>query len=413
MLETLRRHAAGLARAADDGRRRHTAWCAEVATSVLTCPGPREAAWIDVAQAELAELRAALERCPPSATGTGLRIAADLYFFWDIRGYLGEGRAHLARLLARPEAEHDPDARGAALQSLGLLLLWQDDLAGARRALEEAADLAERRGDAAGWAWCAGSLGIAHFAGGDVDAIAARAERGLAVAREEAAWMPLLRTTCGLGLVRWAQGRADEARALLEENARLAAPSPWGAAKAGWFLGWFAFLDGDLEEADRRFRDGAAAFAHIRDRRSLPDCHDGAACVAAARGDATQALELFATADGLRERAGSRRNAYLRPHCDRARDGARAAAAAPASHGVTPREREVARLVADGLTNRQIGRRLGISERTAERHTENLRAKLGVGTRAQIAAWAAAVPTPPAADVAGVPDTGRTRTPLG
>lgn len=410
MLETLRRYAEGLAREAGDEApvERHARWCATLATAVLTCPGPQEAVQIDAAQTEIAELRAALERCPPSATATGLQTAADLYFFWDMRGYLGEGRAHLERLLARPEAADDHAVRQGALQSLGLLRLWQDDLAGAYAALEEAADLAEHRGDAGGWAWCAGSLGIAHFAGGEVDTVAARVERGLAVAREAGAWMPLLRTTCGLGLVRWLQGRPGEARALLEENAELAAPTPWGLAKAGWFLGWFDFLDGDLDAADRRFRDGMAAFTRIGDRRSLPDCHDGAACVAAARGAATEALEHLATADDLRARAGSRRNAYLRLRCDDART---AALAAPPRR-VTARELEVARLVAAGLTNRQIGRRLGISERTAERHTENLRAKLGVGTRAQIAAWVGAVPTPRRADVAAVPDTGESRTPL-
>ena len=40
------------------------------------------------------------------------------------------------------------------------------------------------------------------------------------------------------------------------------------------------------------------------------------------------------------------------------------------------------------MTNRQIGRALKISERTAERHVENLRSKLCVTSRAQIAAWA-------------------------
>jgi DNA-binding CsgD family transcriptional regulator len=65
----------------------------------------------------------------------------------------------------------------------------------------------------------------------------------------------------------------------------------------------------------------------------------------------------------------------------------------------------VARLVAAGLTNRQIGDRLGISERTAERHLENLRAKLGVGTRAQVAAWVAAVPSAAERLAAGT-DTG-------
>jgi DNA-binding CsgD family transcriptional regulator len=52
------------------------------------------------------------------------------------------------------------------------------------------------------------------------------------------------------------------------------------------------------------------------------------------------------------------------------------------------REREVAVLVARGLTNREIARTLVVSERTAENHVQHILAKLGFGTRAQIAAWA-------------------------
>jgi DNA-binding CsgD family transcriptional regulator/sugar lactone lactonase YvrE len=53
------------------------------------------------------------------------------------------------------------------------------------------------------------------------------------------------------------------------------------------------------------------------------------------------------------------------------------------------REREVAQLVAEGLTSKEIGRRLFISERTAEGHVEQIRGKLGFRTRSQIAAWVA------------------------
>lgn len=54
---------------------------------------------------------------------------------------------------------------------------------------------------------------------------------------------------------------------------------------------------------------------------------------------------------------------------------------------LTQRQREVARLVTEGLTNRQIGQRLGIEERSAEGHIERIRLRLGVRSRAQIAAW--------------------------
>jgi non-specific serine/threonine protein kinase len=55
---------------------------------------------------------------------------------------------------------------------------------------------------------------------------------------------------------------------------------------------------------------------------------------------------------------------------------------------LTPRQQEVAVLVAQGLTNRQIAERLVITERAAAAHVEHILDKLGVGTRAQIAVWA-------------------------
>ncbi|MCB0213100.1 MAG: hypothetical protein KDJ52_27400 [Anaerolineae bacterium] len=56
--------------------------------------------------------------------------------------------------------------------------------------------------------------------------------------------------------------------------------------------------------------------------------------------------------------------------------------------GLTARERQVAALVAQGQTNRDIAETLILSERTAERHVANIMAKLGVNSRAQIAVWA-------------------------
>ena len=53
------------------------------------------------------------------------------------------------------------------------------------------------------------------------------------------------------------------------------------------------------------------------------------------------------------------------------------------------REAEVARLVAEGLTNKQIGTRLFISERTVATHVGNILNKLGFASRAQIASWMA------------------------
>jgi DNA-binding CsgD family transcriptional regulator/tetratricopeptide (TPR) repeat protein len=62
------------------------------------------------------------------------------------------------------------------------------------------------------------------------------------------------------------------------------------------------------------------------------------------------------------------------------------------------REREVAALVARGMTNREIARTLFLSERTAENHVQHILTKLGFGSRAQIAAWAVAEGLPTQAE---------------
>ncbi len=67
------------------------------------------------------------------------------------------------------------------------------------------------------------------------------------------------------------------------------------------------------------------------------------------------------------------------------------------------REREVAALVAEGLSNREIAERLFISERTAEGHVEQIRNKLGFKSRAQVAAWVASNSTRLAPGVAPPP----------
>lgn len=78
---------------------------------------------------------------------------------------------------------------------------------------------------------------------------------------------------------------------------------------------------------------------------------------------------------------------FLPGHSDD-RPAARSDTAARGRSGeLTARQKQVAALVADGLTNRQIAERLGIEERSAEGHVERIRLRLGVTSRAQVAVW--------------------------
>jgi non-specific serine/threonine protein kinase len=60
---------------------------------------------------------------------------------------------------------------------------------------------------------------------------------------------------------------------------------------------------------------------------------------------------------------------------------------------LTRRERQVADLVAQGLSNKDIAAKLVIAQRTAESHVENILTKLGFTSRTQIAAWHLSAPT--------------------
>jgi hypothetical protein len=101
---------------------------------------------------------------------------------------------------------------------------------------------------------------------------------------------------------------------------------------------------------------------------------DAFGCHAALSGQARLAARLFGAADTMRTGVGANVMPFLAPSL--------AHAEVPAAAAL--------RLVADGLTNKQIGTRLFISERTVDSHVRGMLNKLGFNSRAQIAAWMAA-----------------------
>jgi DNA-binding CsgD family transcriptional regulator len=96
---------------------------------------------------------------------------------------------------------------------------------------------------------------------------------------------------------------------------------------------------------------------------------------------ATAAREADRLARGLGMSAYVKRTGALVAHLGGGQRGA----------ALSPREIEVAKLVAEGLTNRQIGERLVISERTAQYHVQHILTKLNFTRRSQVAAWTAGI----------------------
>jgi DNA-binding CsgD family transcriptional regulator len=105
------------------------------------------------------------------------------------------------------------------------------------------------------------------------------------------------------------------------------------------------------------------------------------------------AIEAFERAAAVFETCGAtwRRDRALEALGRLGSRGRRAAAAALGPDSLTARERQVARLAAHGLTQRQIGERLYIGQRTVETHLANVYAKLGVASKSELAARAAAL----------------------
>lgn len=184
-------------------------------------------------------------------------------------------------------------------------------------------------------------------------------------------------------------------------------------------LGHLALRRKDLRQAFRYIRESLTLFRDQGDQRGMADCLDGLAGVLAAMGQPERAARLFGAAEAARESLGvtiwpgnaADYELNLSLVRDALDDDKRKAAwnagrtialhetvaellvgeqyaGRTAGSDLSPREQEVASLVAKGLTNRQIGAQLFITEGTARLHVKHILQKLGFTSRVQIAAWA-------------------------
>ena len=410
-------------------RRRHAAYYvarAERAEQESWAAGRVEV--FDWLEGELDNLRAVLgwSRAAPDGAETGLRLAGALWRFWDDRAHLAEGRGWLTELLARAGSGGDLAARAQALFAASWLAMIQGD-AVADAALVESVALWRAHGDARRLGRALWLLGLVR-AHRDHEPEPTAAQESLAIARETGdrtleTWSLWL-----LGELHRRSGDLERAAELFEQGLALARqPSLPHIGQNLLSLGLLALQRGHVREATVRLRESLLARVEMQERWAIPDSLEGLAWVAGSQGQAERMVRLCGAAEALRQLSGAtlvgRRHASRERRLADARrrmgeaafahawstgramtqqqavaDGLEAerstACAAPvpvaraSPDPLTPREREVAALLARGLSDRQIAEVLVISAATAGVHVHRILAKLGLRSRWQVADWA-------------------------
>ncbi|MFC4605933.1 ATP-binding protein [Rhodococcus kronopolitis] len=430
LLETIREY--GLERLADAGekddlRRRHRDWYAGLtARAEAEWIGPAQPEWITRLDREQANLRDALEYCiaEPGEAEAGLRITNAVYLFWLSRGLLGEGRRWLDRTLeaqggaptldrvkalcaaavlagnqgdivtgtemvdrAREAAAalDSPEADTLVEHAAGHLAIYNGDPERAVRFLDGILETV--RGEEDRLRHVSTLLGIAMAAAllGDTARATEAAEEVLAITElhQESVYRSYALYTLGLAL--WQQD-PSQARPLLEQGLRLSGvvDDLLGAAVCVETIAWIA-ADAHQFQPATVLLGGAQVLWQAAGNPGvmipeLRDFHDE--CEQRARG----ALGQRAFEAALRQGAGLTLDEIVAFAVGDEPPPAEATTRHPAAE-LTPREQEVADLVARGLTNRAIADQLVISQRTVQGHVEHVLSKLGFTSRAQIAAW--------------------------
>ena len=224
-----------------------------------------------------------------------------------------------------------------------------------------------------------------------------------------------------LGLVAVAEQRGDDAREQLERCRQLSL-DPQYPATLGRALVALTDVDGDPEDASQHAHEALEVLADAGDRVGAAEALEAVAGVAAAHDQPDRALRLLAATDRFCDDTGivrlpvqakraERHTAAARSQLDR--DDAEehwaagrllsldeAVAYARRGRGqrqrpqigwsaLTPTEREVVRLVAEGHTNAEVGQRLFVSVHTVKKHLAHVYSKVGINNRTELVAEAA------------------------
>jgi predicted ATPase/DNA-binding SARP family transcriptional activator/DNA-binding CsgD family transcriptional regulator/Flp pilus assembly protein TadD len=318
-------------------------------------------------------------------------------------------------------------------RTLAQALSVRGDLERATDLSEESLALSEGVGSVRGAMISLFCIGITSYVRGDVGRALRLLEEALALSREVGDPSMIASVSTQLGYTLLLDGDLERAKMVTREAATILREQNHRhfIAFALDNLGWVALLEGDTERAATEFKEGLMLRREIGEKESAPSTLEGLASVAGTRGEARRAARLFGAARTLREAMSVQQqfgeHALEEPYSSVARtrldevsweaafaegqamtydevfeyafseedpdtsDGPtpQASPAEETISNLTLREREVSLLVQRGLTNRQIASELSISESTVQNHVHKILKKLGLSSRAGIAAWAA------------------------
>ncbi len=390
--------------------------------------GPAQVQWFTRLQREHANLRTALEGslAQPGRTACGLGMAADLLYHWITSYYLGEGRRWLDQGLALcPEPT---EIRARALWTNSWLAVIQSDTDAAAAMLEESRSIGTRLGLEPVLAYTALYSGMVAMYRGEVRTAIAWYEEAVTRHRRTGDPVGLTLALIRLSLAHSFIDDSPGAIALGEESLEVcdAYGEGWHRAYTMMALGVDVWRQGDTARATALEKDSLAFNRSMDDPLGVGVNLEVLAWIAATEGDHTRAARLLGALRGIWQAIGAPLSGYghlIRYHeeCEAtvrralgeaafnaaARQGARLSYAEALGYALedelpggeaavgerpsplTPRESEIAQLVARGLSNKEIASSLVIAQRTAEGHIEHILSKLGFTSRAQVAVWVA------------------------
>lgn len=430
MLETLRDY--GQEKLAEAGehdalRRRHRDWYAHLARRFeAELISPRQVAGFARVGRELANLRAALDYslADPDGAEDALAIPAGLYLYWAVHGLYREGRCWVDQALARPTGP--TLARAKALNVGATLATLQGDLSSVDARVREGYEIAAQRDDALGYAYADAGRAAGEMAGDLAEAEQAFERAADVFATEPTDEYRFWRTNVLAGLSITRVMRGDTAGAVAGYEAILAICRPRGETYYSgfslWILGLALWSDGDRATAADRLRESLHRLRSVNDALGTAWCLDTMAWIAYDDGRPERAAVLLGAVTRLARTMGARPSFFpkLAAHHEQYEQHTRAAlgeqayrAAFARGEGLpldeavayaldrpappptdpdvptplTRREQQIAELLADGLSNKEIAAKLVISRRTVETHVEHILRKLGLTNRAQAAAW--------------------------